>query len=317
MFDRWGESDIPDQTGRVAVVTGGNGGLGLETCRALAAAGATVVMAARNAAKASSAVDRIAASGVPGSVEVVSLDLSDLDWVARAAAEIRESHPRIDLLVNNAGLMGSPFGVTEQGFELQFGTNHLGHFALTAHLLPALLPVAGSRVVTVTSVARFRADSLASGASQGSEGYDPWGSYGRSKLANHVTAMELHRRLRAARAATASVSAHPGLTNSDLQTTSVEMSGGGSSQKFFQRLAHRTGMTVARGALSQLRAATDPEASSGELYGPRFVSVGSPVRRPVLDPRLSRWGKELWDASQEATGVHFDVAAQVAGLGGS
>jgi NAD(P)-dependent dehydrogenase (short-subunit alcohol dehydrogenase family) len=312
MFDRWDESDIPDQTGRIAVVTGGNGGLGLETCRALAAAGALVVMAARNGDKAAAAASGIDAEG--GRVEIVPLDLSDLASVREAATEIRERHPRIDLLVNNAGLMGPPFGVTEQGFELQFGTNHLGHFALTAHLLPALLPVAGSRVVAVTSVARFRADSLASGPSQGAEGYDPWGSYGRSKLANHVTAMELHRRLRAARAATASLSAHPGLTNSDLQTTSVEMSGGGSSQKFFQRLAHRTGMTVARGALSQLRAATDPDARSGELYGPRFVSVGSPVRRPVADLRVSRHGRALWEASQEATGVHFDVAAQVADL---
>lgn len=317
MFERWDTTDIPDLRGRVAVVTGGNGGLGLASCTALASAGAHVVMAARNADKAASAVAEIEARDPAGSVEVVSLDLSDLDLVAEAASTISSRHPRIDLLMNNAGLMGPPFGRTAQGFEMQFGTNHLGHFALTAHLLPCLLAAAGSRIVHVTSIARFRTDSLESGLTETAASYRTWYAYGRSKLANHVFAMELHRRLDEAGASTASLSAHPGLTNSDLQTTSVEMSGGGSSQKFFQRLAHRTGMTVRRGALSQLRAATDPSARSGDLYAPRFVSIGSPVRRRILDPGLADRGALLWRISEEATGVDLDVAAAVASTRGA
>ena len=311
MFDSWSDHDIPDLTRRVAVVTGGNGGLGLATCRALVAAGAHVVMAARNQEKAEAAAADVEARGGPGTVEIVPLDLADLDSVKEAAAAIRARHVALDLLVNNAGIMGVGYGETAQGFEQQFGTNHLGHFALTAQLLPALLTRSGSRIVMVTSVARFRTAPLDAPTS-GSEGYDPWQAYGRSKLANHVFAQELHRRLRAAGAGTASLSAHPGLTNSDLQTTSVEMSGGGSSQKFFQRLAHRIGMTVERGALSQLRAATDRSARSGELYGPRFVSVGSPVRRPTLDRKIEDRGMALWKVSEEAIGLTFDVAAQVA-----
>jgi NAD(P)-dependent dehydrogenase (short-subunit alcohol dehydrogenase family) len=314
MFERWGTTEIPDLSGRVAVVTGGNGGLGLETCRALARAGAHVVMAARNADKAAAAAAGIERDG--GKVEVVPLDLSDLASVEQAASTIVERHPALHLLVNNAGLMGPPYGETAQGFEQQIGTNHLGHFALTAQLLPSLVSTPGSRVVTVTSIARFRSAPLDAPLS-GPEGYDPWQAYGRSKLANHVFAMELHRRLTRAGSTTASLSAHPGLTNSDLQTTSVEMSGGGSSQKFFQRLAHRTGMTVPRGALSQLRAATDPSARSGELYGPRFVSVGSPVRRPVLDRKSADRGALLWRVSEEATGVELDVAAAVAAARGA
>ncbi len=313
MFERWDESDIPDQTGRVAVVTGANGGLGLATCAALARAGAHVVMASRNPDKSEAAARSITEAG--GSVEIVPLDLSDLDSVGSAAAAILQRHPHLDLLVNNAGIMGTPYAETVQGFEQQVGTNHLGHFALTGQLLPALLATAGSRVVTVTSVARFRAEPL-DAPFTGADGYREWHAYGRSKLANHVFAMALHRRLRAAGAETASVSAHPGLTNSDLQTTSVEASGGGSSQKFFQRLAHSTGMTVHRGALSQLRAATDPAVESGELYAPRFATVGSPVRHPLLAPRLDERGDALWVASQQATGVEIDVAAQVAALDG-
>jgi NAD(P)-dependent dehydrogenase (short-subunit alcohol dehydrogenase family) len=271
-------------------------------------------MAARNESKAEAAVADIESSGPTGTVEVVPLDLSDLGSVEEAAAAILARHLSIDLLVNNAGIMGTPYGETAQGFEQQFGTNHLGHFALTAQLLPALLRTAGSRVVSVTSVARFRADPLDAPASGDPTSYDPWQAYGRSKLANHVFAMELHRRLNAADAVTASLSAHPGLTNSDLQATSVAASGGGSSQKFFQRLAHRTGMSVSRGALSQLRAATDPFARSGELYAPRFVSVGSPVRRPTLDRNVGAQGQQLWDLSTEAIGVQFDVAAQVAAV---
>jgi NAD(P)-dependent dehydrogenase (short-subunit alcohol dehydrogenase family) len=309
----WSEADIPEQKGRVAVVTGANGGLGLETARALASHGAHVVMAARNQAKASAARDRIAAAVPNASLEVVPLDLASLASVSQATSAIAERHPRIDLLVNNAGIMACPEGRTTDGFESQFGTNHLGHFALTAALFPALLRSADSRVVTVTSTARHFGQPADPKRPLDAGGYDPWRAYGRSKIANLHFAVELHQRLREAGAAMASLVAHPGLSDTDLQATSVETSGGGFVQRFFHWLAATTGMTAARGALPQLRAATDPGARSGELYAPRFGNNGPPVHRPLFGRSLSRThGRNLWEVSERETGVRFDVAALVA-----
>ncbi|MDZ7676990.1 MAG: oxidoreductase [Acidimicrobiales bacterium] len=311
MFDQWSEIEIPDQSGRVAVITGGNGGLGFETARALAAAGAHVVMAARNLDKAESATGAIVSAHPAASVEVVGLDLGSLDSVTEAASTIARAHPRIDLLINNAGIMAVPEGRTADGFESQFGTNHLGHFALTAGLLPALLAVTGSRVVTVTSTARHLGRSLRADRDLDRGRYDPWLAYGRSKLANLHFAVGLHRRLTAAGGTAASLVAHPGLTNTDLQATSAASSGG-ASQKLAHGTARFVGMSPARGALSQLRAATDPRARSGELYAPRFVNSGSPVARPLVGRSVSeRAGDELWAVSERETGVAFDVEAMV------
>jgi NAD(P)-dependent dehydrogenase (short-subunit alcohol dehydrogenase family) len=308
----WSEADIPDQSGRVAVVTGANGGLGYETARALAIRGARVIMAARDQGRAARARERILATGDALAPQIVPLDLARLDSVAAAAATIMTEHDRLDLLINNAGIMACPEGRTADGFERQLGINHLGHFALTRHLLPLLLRTPGARVVTVTSMSRHTGRSLNPDRPLDAGRYDPWLAYGRAKLANLHFAVGLHERLRAAGADTASLAAHPGLSNTGLQATSVETSGGGLSQRFFHMLARRTGMPPERGALSQLRAATDPGARSGELYAPRFVSVGPTVRRPLVGRSVSRRSTAaLWQVSERETGLTFDVATMM------
>jgi NAD(P)-dependent dehydrogenase (short-subunit alcohol dehydrogenase family) len=314
VIERWSKKEVPDQTGRVAVVTGGNGGLGLETVRVLAAAGAHVVMAARNLDKANDAAASLRAAQSDAAIDVVPLDLGDLRSVRDAAASLVAAHPAIDILVNNAGIMAVPEGTTADGFETQFGTNHLGHFAFTALLMPSLLVAPASRVVTVTSTARHVGKGLDPDTPLDMGGYDPWRAYGRSKLANLHFAVGLHRRLTEARAGVASLAAHPGLTNTDLQSTSAHASGGGVAHRFWEGAARYTGMSPARGALAQIRAATDPSARSGELYAPRFVTFGSPVRRPLVgrstDPAHA---DRLWTISERETAITFDVAAMVGG----
>jgi len=302
----WGRADIPDQSGRTAVVTGANGGLGLETARALAAAGASVVMAARNQQRAAEAVEEIL-SGVPDArLTVVELDLGSLDSVQKAAGRILSEYETIDLLVNNAGVMGIPERRTVDGFEMQFGVDHLGHYALTAHLLPALLAAPASRVVTVTSTAHHmgRAVDLANPHLDGR--YRPWRAYGQAKLANFHFALGLHQLLRQAGSGSGSLLAHPGLSNTELQAVSVAETGGGLSQRFFLMLARGIGMSPAQGALSQLRAATDPSARSGEFYGPLWVNNGPPVRKPVLRRLgMSSAIKKLWQVSERETGLEL------------
>ncbi len=187
------ESDIPDQTGRVAVVTGANGGLGLATAKALAGAGASVVMAARNQAKAESARDEILAANPSASLEIVELDLGSQESVKAAAAQIVAAHPIVDLLINNAGVMAMPEGRTVDGFETQFGINHLGHWTLTSLLLPAILRADAGRVVAVTSAARHQGSPVDVADPHLEKDYDPWQAYGRSKLANFHFAIGLNR----------------------------------------------------------------------------------------------------------------------------
>jgi NAD(P)-dependent dehydrogenase (short-subunit alcohol dehydrogenase family) len=308
----WSESDIPDQSGRVAVVTGANNGLGYETARALAAKGANVIMVARDQRKASQARQRILAAEPAAAIEIVPLDLGNLASVAEAAAAITGAHGRLHLLINNAGIMACPEGRTDDGFERQFGINHLGHFALTRHLLPTILRTPGARVVTVTSTGRHAGRPVDPNRPLDTGTYDPWRAYGRSKLANLHFAVGLHERLRAVGADTASLVAHPGLSNTGLQGTSVGVSGGGLSQRFFHILARSTGMSPQRGALPQLRAATDPTALSGQLYTPRFVNFGPPVRRPLMGRSVDRRSTAaLWQVSERETGLAFDVAAMM------
>ncbi|MBT8202540.1 MAG: SDR family oxidoreductase [Acidimicrobiia bacterium] len=305
----WTAADIPDQTGRIAVVTGANSGLGLETSRELARTGAHVIMAARNLEKAAAAEADIR-DGLPlASLEVRELDLSSLASVAAFAAQVRGTHDRIDILVNNAGVMATPQRKTTDGFELQFGTNHLGHFALTAHLMPALLRSEAGRVVTVTSTARHFGGTLDVEDPHLTEDYSPWKAYGQSKRANAHFALELDRRLRAAGASVESLVAHPGYSNTNLQAASASASEG-RSQRFFHEAVQRLGMSQADGALPQLRAATDPGAEGGELYAPRFVNFGPPVRRPILPfSRRPSDLEQLWRLSERETGIEFDVAA--------
>jgi NAD(P)-dependent dehydrogenase (short-subunit alcohol dehydrogenase family) len=304
----WSATDIPDQSGRTAVVTGANGGLGLETARELARKGAHVAMAVRNQQKAEEAASDIRASVPDASVELVALDLGSQASVREAAEQILREHERVGLLVNNAGVMGIPERKTVDGYEVQFGVDHLGHWTLTALLMPALLRSPDARIVTVTSTAHHMGRPVDPENPHLSGRYRPWRAYGQAKLANFHFGLGLQRELAQAGASAASLIAHPGLSNTDLQAVSVRETGGGASQRFFHMLAGRTGMSPAQGALSQLRAGTDPEAKGGEFYGPLFVNNGPPVRKPIFR-RLGMSGAvaKLWEVSERETGVALGI----------
>jgi NAD(P)-dependent dehydrogenase (short-subunit alcohol dehydrogenase family) len=285
-------------------VTGANGGLGLETARELARKGALVVMAVRNQQKAEDAVTSIRASVADASLKRVELDLGSQASVRAAAEQILRENERVDLLVNNAGVMGIPERKTVDGYEMQLGVDHLGHWTLTALLMPALLRSEDARIVTVTSAAHHMGRSVDPENPYLQGRYRPWRAYGQAKLANFHMALALQRELAQAGASAASLIAHPGLSNTDLQAVSVRETGGGASQRFFHTLAGRTGMSPAQGALSQLRAATDPDAKGGEFYGPLYVNNGPPVRKPIFR-RLGMSGSiaKLWEVSARETGV--------------
>ncbi len=304
----WGVADIPDLSGRTAVVTGANGGLGLETARALACAGAVVVLAARNRPRAAEAMESIRASAPGASLTPADLDLGSLESVRSAAAEILGAHETVDILVNNAGVMGIPEQKTADGFEMQFGVDHLGHFALTALLMPALLRAEAARIVTVTSTAHHMGRAVDPKNPHLHGRYRPWRAYGQAKLANFHFGIGLNRLLDDAGAPAASLIAHPGLSNTELQAVSVKETGGGLSQRFFLMAARSVGMTPATGAFSQLRAATDPGAKGGEFYGPLFVNSGPPVRKPILR-RIGMSGAiaRLWEVSERETGLKVEL----------
>ncbi|WP_129788344.1 SDR family NAD(P)-dependent oxidoreductase [Promicromonospora panici] len=301
MTEKWTERDIPDQTGRVALVTGANTGLGFETARALAARGASVVLAVRDVEKGKKAAARIA-----GDVSVQALDLTSLDSVREAAAELHTKHASIDLLINNAGVMIPPKQTTRDGFELQFGTNHLGHFALTGLLLDLLLPVPGSRVVTVSSIAhRTGGAAIHFDDLQWDRSYDRGAAYAQSKLANLLFTYELQRRL-VPLGTTISVAAHPGLASTELVRNIPAA---------FRPIASAIGplltQSAAQGALPSMRAATDPAVLGGQYYGPdgRGETRGNP-RVVASSPQSydETLQQRLWTVSEELTGVQFPVA---------
>ncbi|SON59107.1 Fatty acyl-CoA reductase [Mycobacterium simulans] len=307
---KWSESDIPDQSGRVVIVTGANTGIGYETAAALAFHGAHVVLAIRNLEKGNAALARIVAAKPQADVTLQELDLSSLDSVRAAANALRNAYPRIDLLINNAGVMWTPKQVTKDGFEMQFGTNHLGHFALTGLLLDHLLPVRGSRVVTVSSLGhRIRAtihfDDL-----QWERRYDRVAAYGQAKLANLLFTYELQRRLAAQaeqdpKAATIAVAAHPGGSNTELARN---------LPKIFQPAVNMLGPLLFQspemGALPTLRAATDPSVMGGQYYGPDGFAEQRGHPKLVTSSAQSHdedLQRRLWTVSEELTGVSFGV----------
>jgi NAD(P)-dependent dehydrogenase (short-subunit alcohol dehydrogenase family) len=303
---RWTDADIEDLTGRLAVVTGANSGLGLETSAALAAHGATVVMASRNADRLDTAIAEIHRRHPDACLEPLILDLASLASIRDGAATLLGMHPTIDLLVDNAGVMAIPRTETVDGFEMQFGTNHLGHFALTGLLLPAMVTTEGSRVVLVTSqarhIGRIDLDDL-----HGRNRYGRWTAYGQSKLANLVFALELDRRLKAAKTETIALAAHPGYAATNLQTGS----------NWFQNTYYAIGnilfaQPAAAGAWPQLYAATAPGLRGGELYGPGGSggTKGYPKRDKIeAKARNTDIARRLWDASVAATGVRYDALA--------
>ncbi len=301
-------ASIPDQTGRVAVVTGANSGLGLESARALAAKGAHVVMAVRDLAKAEAAATDIRATVPAAELEIVPLDLGSQASVRRAAETILAAHPVIDLLLNNAGVMATAQGRTVDGFETQFGIDHLGHWTLTALLLPGLLAAPQARVVTTTSMARLqRGGRLDPTDPHLTERYDPWVAYARAKRANYDFALGLDREFRRAGVTAQSLVAHPGLAHTDLQPAAVRAGGAGRMGPFWSALARAIGMSAADGALPQLRAATDLRATGGESYGPRWASRGRPVRLRVNRRGLDQAIDELWAVSERETGVAIRI----------
>ena len=302
----WTDKDVPDQSGRVAIVTGSNTGLGYDNARVLAARGATVVMAVRDTAKGDAAADRIREL-TPGAVVVVhKLDLGSLASVRTAGAELAAAYPRIDLLINNAGVMYPPKQTTVDGFELQFGTNHLGHFALTGLLLNNLLSVDGSRVVVVSSIAHnIRAKIDFADLQWETRRYDRVASYGQSKLANLMFAYDLQRRLAAAKAETIAVAAHPGVAATELVRHVP-----GAGLPGVNWLSGRLLNTSELGALATLRAATDPAVQGGQYYGPDgFKELrGYPVL-VTSSPQSHDTALQgrLWSVSEELTGVTYPV----------
>ena len=306
----WSVTDIPDLTGKTAVVTGANGGLGLESAKALAGAGAHVVMAARNQEKAAAARDEILDAHPDASLEIVELDLSSFDNTKAAAAAITASHPAVDILINNAGLMAMPESRTEDGYEMQLGVNHFGHWIFTAGLLDSLLAADAARVVTVTSTAHHFARGVDPNNVNMDDSYSPWGAYGRAKLANFDFGIGLQQEFERRGVKAQSLVAHPGLSHTNLQVHTVEQGGGGPSAPFWAWMAKTTGMSAADGALSQLRAATDPDATGGEFYGPRWGNNGAPVRKPIVRPGTGKRIATLWEISERETGVSFDFGEE-------
>lgn len=298
---KWTTTDIPDQSGRVAVITGANTGLGYETAKALAERGAHVVLAVRNLDKGKGAVTRITRESPGADVTLQELDLTSLASVRAASEALRAAHDRIDLLINNAGVMWTPKATTKDGFELQFGTNHLGHFALTGLLLDRLLPVAGSRVVTVSSIGhRIQAD-IHFDDLQWERSYSRVGAYGQAKLANLMFTYELQRRL-APHGTTIAAAAHPGGSRSEL-TRNLP-----GPLKVVAAVLNPLFQSPDMGALPTLRAATDPGVLGAQYYGPDGFAeqrghpkvVASSAKSHDVDAQ-----RRLWAVSEALTGVTY------------
>jgi protochlorophyllide reductase len=295
-MSRWTEADIPDQTGRTVLVTGANSGLGLRTAQVLAAKGAHVIMGCRSAER-----GEAARRSVTGSAEVLELDLADLGSVRTAAAKVEA----LDVLINNAGIMAVPYGKTADGFERQFGTNHLGHAALTWLLLPTLRQRPGARVVTVASLAHQYGRIDFEDPNWEHRSYSHRGSYGQSKLANILFARELERRS----AEVTSIAAHPGITATEL-TNNMASAHDSLFLRIGGRISHLFSQSVEMGALPQLYAATAPDARGGEYYGPDSFNGmrGHPaVARMTSAARDDLAASRLWDLTVKLTGVTPDL----------
>jgi NAD(P)-dependent dehydrogenase (short-subunit alcohol dehydrogenase family) len=305
MAEKWTAADIPDQSGRLAVVTGANSGIGAVTARELARAGAVVVVAVRDMAKGEQAAEAIRAAASGADVQVRELDLGDLSSVRAFAERFAGEHQRLDLLINNAGVMAPPRRVTVDGFESQFGTNHLGHFALTGLLLGRLLDAPAPRVVTVSSTGH-RMGTIKFDDLQGERGYNNWRWYGQSKLANLLFCFELQRRATAAGTPLLSLASHPGLATTNLGFA-------GPARRYEQAIIGLSYRFVAQsaemGALPTLYAATAPDVPGGSFIGPDgfLEQRGYPhvvtAAKKAHDEQAAR---RLWDVSVQLTGVDYD-----------
>ncbi|MFI9200487.1 oxidoreductase [Streptomyces sp. NPDC053048] len=305
-MNTWNTSDIPDQSGRTAVVTGANSGIGFVTARELARRGARVVLACRDATRGKAAEELLRAQ-VPGAdVRLAELDLADLASVRAFAGELKED--RLDLLVNNAGVMALPHRRTVDGFEMQLGTNHLGHFALTGLLLPLLREAgAGARVVTVSSGLHFLGNVDPRDV-QMDNGYRRWTAYGRSKSANLLFTHELARRLTAEGSEVVAAAAHPGYAATNLQTAGARMEGRAWAERAAELLNRAVAQSAEDGALPTLYAATAPGVRQDDFIGPRVLLWrGAPARSPRAPwTRDDRASAGLWSVSERLTGVTYE-----------
>jgi NAD(P)-dependent dehydrogenase (short-subunit alcohol dehydrogenase family) len=300
---KWTTADVPEQHGRVAVITGANTGIGFHTAAVLADRGARVVLAVRDIGKGRAALSQIRARSPHADVVVQQLDLSSLDSVHAAADALKAGYSEIDLLINNAGVMFTPEASTKDGFELQLGTNHLGHFALTGLLLKHMLGVDGSRIVTVSSLAHRMQATIDFSDLHSQRSYDPVAAYGRSKLANLLFTYELQRRLAANDCATIAVAAHPGSSRTALARNSPP-----AIRLGFKVFGPLVFQGADMGALPILRAATDPAVRGGEYYGPGGIGELRGYPRLVSSSLASRdelLQRQLWSASEELTGVTY------------
>lgn len=304
-MERWTAARITDQSGRTFVVTGANSGLGFETARQLAAHGGRVVLAVRSQAKGRDAVARLTAAVPSATVESRALDLSDLDSVRAFAAAIQQDGIAVDVLVNNAGVMFPPRRLTRQGFESQFATNHLGHFALTGLLFDTIRRGPDPRVVTVSSN-EHKGGSIHFDDLTGERSYSPRAFYQQSKFANVLFGLELDRRVRAAGIPVRSVLAHPGYSATNLQS-----SGPTGLAKQMMKVSNRlVAQSAAMGALPELYAAVDPAAESGRFYGPGgFREMrGYPAEvQPAAAATNEETARRLWDVSEQLTGVTWKL----------
>ena len=308
---KWTAADIPDLAGKKVLITGANSGLGFESARALAGHGAHVIMACRNPQKAESSAAAIRSEHPGASLELAQLDLSSLASIRAFAAGILHKHARLDVLLNNAGIMAVPYAKTADGFELQFGTNHLGHFALTGLLFELLRKTGGARVVNVSSQAhtmgKMRFDDLG-----WEHGYKKWSAYGMSKLANLLFTYELARRVEARGVDVMCLAAHPGYASTNLQYASADLQ----KKRFVGRILRwgnpLLGQSPEMGALPQLYAATSPQAANGDYMGPDALGGWRGYPRKVRSNRRSHDEADmqrLWEVSEQLTGVKFAALA--------
>ncbi len=302
-MEKWTQNDITDQKGKTAIVTGSNTGIGFYTAKFLAEKGAHVIMACRSRKKAEAAKARIVNDVPNASLELMELDLSSQASVKKFAQKFSKKYSTLDLLINNAGVMMCPFSRTEDGFELQLATNHFGHFTLTGLLLPKLMKIENSRIVSVSSMAARFGKIAFDDPNYHNRPYDKMKAYGQTKLANLLFGRELNRRLEEAGKSTIALIAHPGWTSTDLQRHSP-------IAKFMNLFF---AMPTWKGSLPTLRAATDPEAQGGKYYGPggRMEMRGWPV---LVNPEVGRnaeavnWpdAKRLWEMSEELTQTRYE-----------
>jgi NAD(P)-dependent dehydrogenase (short-subunit alcohol dehydrogenase family) len=293
----------PSLKGKTALVTGGNIGLGFETVKALASKGAHVLLAARNEEKGKAAVAEVQKLIPNAQVELLRLDLASQRSIRAAASEVGNKFSQLDLLINNAGIMAMPEMKTEDGFESQFGVNHLGHWSLTGLLMDNLLAAEQARVVTVTSTAHHLVWNIDFDDPHLRNKYAPWKAYAQSKLANYFFALGLHNEFKKSGKQAMSLLAHPGLSHTNLQVETFDRGAAGWAGTVSKYLAARVGMEPSEGARPQIRAALDPEAKGGQFYSPRFGNNGAPVKHPILRTRNKTNIRKLWELSEKETGI--------------